>query len=147
VANCAEAIIATDQQAVHLLARATDVSVRDDWMISVTPVVGVGDSKSASLSRGQVIAAEGRHTGDAELVAGRQPAIARRSPRARRRPKLQVEAKLADVVREVPDLLLLWTRGLPGQVSALRLADQRSRCGASRGNGGNSFWPSRVTIK
>jgi hypothetical protein len=50
-------------------------------MISVTPpVVGVGESKSASLSRGQVIAAEGRHTGDAELVAGRQSAIARRSP-------------------------------------------------------------------
>ena len=77
----------------------------------------VGDHEGAGLRGGQVIEAEGRHLGNAELAAGEQPAVPGDHVAVAIDQDRHVEAESLDAVGDLPDLLL----AVPARVGRIRL--------------------------
>ena len=66
----------------------------------------VGDHEGAGLRRGQVIEAQRRHLGHAELAAGEQPAVPGDHVAVAIDQDRDIEAESLDAVGDLPDLLL-----------------------------------------
>ena len=69
----------------------------------------VGDPEGASLRWGQVIQAQGRHLGPAELLGGEQPAVTGDHVAVAIDQDRDIEVKNPDAVGDLPDLLFAVT--------------------------------------
>ena len=74
----------------------------------------VGDHEGAGLRRGEVIEAQGRHLGQAELAAGQQPAVPGDDVAVAIDQDRDIEAEGLDAVGDLPDLLFAVTTGING---------------------------------
>jgi hypothetical protein len=86
----------------------------------------VGNSEGSGLHRGEVIEAERRHLGPAELVTGQQPAVTRDYIVCAVDQNRDIEAESSDAVGDLSDLPACYAgAGWRGPVSAHRCNDRR----------------------